>query len=132
MFLYNNFANLLGGKLTEKFKEGQPMREAVEHLRQNERRQAFEITWERIKGMAGGRSANSLASFISHSIDLREKQMDAGVGIGIDNNLNKIKSGRWDEGYVVHLPKEGQAIIIGDIHSRFECLDHILQETDFV
>lgn len=129
--------NLLGGKLTEKFKEGQPIKDSVENFRltsehSNEQRQAYEITWERMKERAGARSANSLVSFISHSIDLREKQMDAGVGMGIDSNLNKIKSGRWDEEYVVHLPKEGQAIIIGDIHSRFDCLDHILQETDFV
>ncbi|NYZ79203.1 metallophosphoesterase, partial [Candidatus Micrarchaeota archaeon] len=103
-----------------------------EEARPNEQRQAYETTWERMKERAGARSANSLVSFISHSIDLREKQMGAGVRMGIDHNLNKIKSGRWDEGYVVHLPKEGQVIIIGDIHSKFDCLDHIMEETNFV
>jgi len=39
---------------------------------------------------------------------------------------------RYREGALVTLPEEGEAIVVGDIHSRLECLEHILKETNFI
>lgn len=82
---------------------------------------------------AGNRSAEQVISFIDNiSKRLGDENKAGKVGMGIDNKGNSFKGGMWVEGSLAHLPREGKAILVGDIHSRLNCLEHILKETDFV
>ncbi|QLJ52229.1 MAG: serine/threonine-protein phosphatase 2A catalytic subunit [Candidatus Fermentimicrarchaeum limneticum] len=89
-------------------------------------------TLDEIFNMAD-KSASVLKTSIDRTYDIIEKEREAGkLGMGIDRNMNQVKGGMWVEGSLVHLPKEGKAILVGDIHSRPDCLRHILEETKFV
>jgi len=88
---------------------------------------------EEIVKTAGSRNAEVLKTFIEHVSELIEKEKEAGrLRMGVDSKLKNIQGGMWVEGSLVHLPREGNAILVGDIHSRFNCLEHILKETNFV
>jgi hypothetical protein len=97
------------------------------------RAQVREIKLDEILKKAGARNAEVVKTFIDHLSKIIEKEKEAGkLGMGIDKNMNYVKGGMWVEGSLVHLPKEGQAILVGDIHSSPHCLEHILRETNFV
>ena len=38
----------------------------------------------------------------------------------------------WRDNELVYLPADGEAIVVGDIHSRFGCLEAVLRGTNFV
>ena len=75
--------------------------------------QAKETKLDHMLSTAGTRRPELVVSLIDNLAKRREEE------------IGKI-------GFLATLPKEGKAIIVGDIHSRPDCLEHILRETDFV
>jgi serine/threonine-protein phosphatase PP1 catalytic subunit len=80
------------------------------------------------------KNASASKTFLDHSSEKTEREKEAGKrGMTINRNMEEIMGGIYLEGSVVHLRKqEGQAILIGDLHSSPDCLRHILEETKFL
>lgn len=71
--------------------------------------------------LAGKRTAGQERALLDEVEEIIQGQRVAGKREGV-----------WYEGELVHLPSEGRAIVVGDIHSRRACLVDILEKTRFV
>jgi len=79
-------------------------------------------TLEDILGRAGKRSYEEEMTLLEEISEIYDREIK-----------EKKEEGKvWREGQLVHLPREGEVIVIGDIHSRAECIETVLKETNFV
>jgi|GEM_PF-4826783 len=80
------------------------------------------LTLDEVMGKAGKRRYDEEMNLLAKAMDLFD----------LEEARGRVEGKPWREGKLVHLPAEGEVIVVGDIHSRTHCLETILKETNFV
>ena len=116
---------------------------AVEEAKKKDYEKNKEVAEKRIEEIkmelyekAGERSFEGLTELIENTNDIFVEQREKGWGC-LGENIQDIESGPFgkeffvDE-YVAYLPREGEAIMVGDTHGDFEATMSSIEQSGFI